>query len=443
MKDRFLFSLKIIVTPIVLGMFLQFSFAQNLNIDSLKQISGKAQEDTNNVNALNEIVNVFKKNNLTDSVLLYSKKAVRLAQKINFNKGEARALSNCGNVYYAGGNYPEALKYYLAALKIAEGIKNKLLIAQINNNLGNVYNYLGNYIKAAEYLKVAIKNKHDLGDKRGELVSRSGLGIAYGNLKNYKEAMAIFSEVIDEAIKSGFEFVAALAYTNSGVYDAKMGNYNKALTDHQKAHEIYIKLNEKHSIGISYANKSDCYIHLHKYKEAEENALEGLKYAVEINDLEGLRECYEFLSIIYEKTNNHSKALFYYKKFITAKDSLSNEENTKKTVRLEMNYEFEKKEDSTKLEQEKKEAVAMAESRKQKIIIWSVCGILILVFAFAIFAYRSYRHKQKANEAITKQKEIIEEKQKEILDSIHYAKRIQIALLPHEKYIERTLNKLK
>ena len=32
--------------------------------------------------------------------------------------------------------------------------------------------------------------------------------------------------------------------------------------------------------------------------------------------------------------------------------------------------------------------------------------------------------------------------QKEILDSIHYAKRIQTALIPSDKYIEKSLNKL-
>jgi hypothetical protein len=41
-----------------------------------------------------------------------------------------------------------------------------------------------------------------------------------------------------------------------------------------------------------------------------------------------------------------------------------------------------------------------------------------------------------------KQKHLIEEKQKEILDSIHYAKRIQTALITSEKYIDRNLNKL-
>ena len=44
---------------------------------------------------------------------------------------------------------------------------------------------------------------------------------------------------------------------------------------------------------------------------------------------------------------------------------------------------------------------------------------------------------------IEKQKEMVEEKQKEILDSIHYAKRIQRALLPTEKYFEKNIKNLK
>ncbi len=39
-------------------------------------------------------------------------------------------------------------------------------------------------------------------------------------------------------------------------------------------------------------------------------------------------------------------------------------------------------------------------------------------------------------------KQDVDEKQKEILDSIHYAKRIQTALITSEKYIEKNLNKL-
>jgi hypothetical protein len=56
---------------------------------------------------------------------------------------------------------------------------------------------------------------------------------------------------------------------------------------------------------------------------------------------------------------------------------------------------------------------------------------------------------KKANKIITaqkmeveQQKGLIEEKQKEIVDSINYARRIQRSILPTEKYIERNLKKL-
>ena len=58
------------------------------------------------------------------------------------------------------------------------------------------------------------------------------------------------------------------------------------------------------------------------------------------------------------------------------------------------------------------------------------------VIIFAFFVFRSLK-------ITRRQKSIIEEKQKEILDSIHYAKRIQQSLLPTTKYIENNIQKLK
>ena len=107
-----------------------------------------------------------------------------------------------------------------------------------------------------------------------------------------------------------------------------------------------------------------------------------------------------------------------------------------------MNYEFDKKQAAYKLEQSKKDAIAISDRKKKQVIIWSISGVLILVIGFAVFVYRSSLQKQKDNLEITYQKHIIEEKQKEILDSIYYARRIQRALLTSEKYIERNLNKL-
>ena len=73
--------------------------------------------------------------------------------------------------------------------------------------------------------------------------------------------------------------------------------------------------------------------------------------------------------------------------------------------------------------------------------------LLVIIFAAYVFKTLSVTRKQKAviehkNIETELQKKEIEMKQKEILDSIHYAKRIQTALIPSVKYIDKSLNKL-
>ncbi|MEO6304978.1 MAG: hypothetical protein ABIP51_17585, partial [Bacteroidia bacterium] len=122
----------------------------------------------------------------------------------------------------------------------------------------------------------------------------------------------------------------------------------------------------------------------------------------------------------------------HYKQFIIYRDSLNNESTRKASIRSQLNYEFEKKEAVIKEQQEKERVVAEEKNRFQQIVIFSVIAGLLLVIIFAIFISRSLR--------VTKQQKlIIEEKQKEILDSIRYAKRIQTSLLPSEKYLAKHL----
>ena len=109
-----------------------------------------------------------------------------------------------------------------------------------------------------------------------------------------------------------------------------------------------------------------------------------------------------------------------------------------------MTYEFEKKEATAKLEQEKKDAIALEESQKQKIVRNAFIAGFILMMILAVFIFRSYRNKQKANKIILsqkneveKQKTIVDQKQKQIVDSINYAQRIQNSILVSEQEIQK------
>lgn len=138
------------------------------------------------------------------------------------------------------------------------------------------------------------------------------------------------------------------------------------------------------------------------------------------------------LAEIESSRGNYKEAFEHYKQYIIYRDSLSNETTRKASIKSQLKYEFEKKEAVIKEQQEKERMVAEEKSRVQKIVIASVIVGLLLVIVFAFFIFRSLK-------VARYQKHIIEEKQKEILDSIHYARRIQTSLLPTEKYIVKQM----
>ena len=96
-------------------------------------------------------------------------------------------------------------------------------------------------------------------------------------------------------------------------------------------------------------------------------------------------------------------------------------------------------------------------SRKQRLVLLLVSCFLFIVIVFAGFVFRSLRITRKQKEIIELQKILVEEQklevelqkhkveehQREIIDSITYAMRIQRALLPTEKYIEKNMNRLR
>ncbi|MCK6650554.1 MAG: SpoIIE family protein phosphatase, partial [Bacteroidia bacterium] len=161
--------------------------------------------------------------------------------------------------------------------------------------------------------------------------------------------------------------------------------------------------------------------------------------AVAAEDISAEMEATATLYDIYKATNNHNKALENYERFIVLKDSLFKEDNQREIAQKELEYEYEKKAaaDSVRNEEEKrvKDALIFAKNaqiEQDKTQKWALAGGVILLIIFGFFMYNRFKITQK-------QKNIIEEKQKEISASINYAKRIQYALLAHDELLKTNL----
>ncbi|HXB40177.1 MAG TPA: tetratricopeptide repeat protein [Bacteroidia bacterium] len=436
--------------PLLLNLFVS---AQTTRIDSLKKnIEGRAN-DTNKINTLLYLGKELRNTGNYDTAVQYISAAENIALALQNSPNEiirtaatrdlGKAYNSKGIIYWYRGNYPLALKNYYSALQINEKLGYKKGIAAAYNNLGLVYTDQKNYPLAIKNYDVSLKLYQELNDKKGIAASYNNLGNIYKNKGDFEPALKNHFEALKLRLETGDKMGVATSYNNIGLICWMRGKYEEALKNHFESFKLKKEVGDKQGLAGSYNNIGMVYLAMKKPAEAKKFLVQGLALSHEVGSVDYTKESYLGLSRLDSMTGNWKESFNFYKLYITLRDSMLNEENTKASVRLEMNYEFDKKEAATKMEQEKKEAVAAAERKKQRMVLILICCVLVLVGFFAIFAYRSYLQKQKANEAITGQKSVIEEKQKEILDSIRYALRIQTALIPSEKFIEKIITRLK
>jgi tetratricopeptide (TPR) repeat protein len=467
--------------------------AQNQKIDSVKTILLRDGPDTLKVNHLHELAYLYASVNI-DSSLFFCNEALALAEELDWKMGigqshyllasfedrkgnypvalreydkalkcwetlekelsfsqekklvqtrKLKTLTNIGNGQSMESNFPKALNYSFAALKLAVELDNKYLQANNLGNIGSVFNRQKDYTKALEYYFRAEKIYSGLGMKNGIAYCYIGIGNSYNDMHEYNKALDYYFR----ALKINEE-------TDNKLYiAANLGNIGNAylrLDRNSEAQEYLLKalaLDEEtgNTMGMAYRLSSLGFLYSKEknYKKAEEYLLKGLDLAASIGTLDLQLDSYKDLSELYSKQKNFEKSLMYYKKYSEVKDSLFNEEKNKEITRHELNYEFEKKESELKAIQDKKEAVALAEKKKQEIFFWLVIAVAIAVAIIALIIFRSLKTTRKQKRMIEAQKELVEKKQQEVLDSIHYAKRIQQSLLPSDNYVDKSLKRLK
>ncbi|TAL57965.1 MAG: tetratricopeptide repeat protein [Bacteroidetes bacterium] len=386
----------------------------------------------------------------------YYFKALKMKEALADKTGVTIVLGNIGIIYYEQGDYPKALDCYFKALKMNEELGRKTGISKCLGNIGNIYYEQGDYPKALDCYLKSLKIKETLGDKAGITHQLGNIGNIYQEQGNYPGALDYYCKALMVAEETGSKKGIAKALYNIGcVYSAEAdkitANNNsikkdslkqKALIYYFKALKIYEELGEKDGIASVFGNIGLLYIDTKKYAEAEKFLLNALKLDKQTGALLEEMNVENYFTRLYAQTNRHQLALEHYKKAMALKDTLFNADKDKEITRKEMSYEFEKKEAAAKAEQEKKDAVQKSESGRQRVVLIFTSGFLVLVLVFAGFIFRALSITRKQKQLIEQQKKIVEEKQKEILDSIHYARRIQTALLPTEKYIDKTLKRL-
>lgn len=434
--------------------------AQNTSIPALKDSLLKTNlPDTAYVDLLNQISGLYV-DIYPDSSFSYIDEALKKSESINYLKGEVsanlaltvasrltgnkvesiksleKALALVENsksdhlkasaYIVAGlerereGKIPEGIEYQNQALYHAKKIKDNALISAVYNNLGLAYLSLKDYDNALLNLERGLTiQKESKGNKLNLARYLSNIGGIYKAKEDYDNALRYYQESLIICEELGIVRGAVINLANIGVITYL---YKK---DYQKGEEII-----KETVKIADDNNfkaikieglgalADLYFRQGNHSKAEKYVQEAMGIALDIGYFTALVKGTELLDAIYEKTGNYRLAYENHKKLLQYKDSLFNEEDTRKLASLESEYKFKNIQDSLEFANEQ-ELFKVNETLKRKELsqkyTFSVLGVIILLLVTLYLLFNQKRIANKRLEVINSNLSELNNEKDEIL----------------------------
>ena len=458
--------------------------AQN-RLDSLLSALNGFSEGRKRADLLNEIAWEYYKNNF-DRTKKYSLEALRLSRKLSYEAGIGEAYRICGLAYTVTGNFDSAAVNLLAAKDIFMSLKDELRIAMVSNSLGVLYYNNSQYKTSLEHFLECLRCYDLLDNKRQVAQAYNDIGNVHYQLGNYGLAEEQYQNAYNLLQEHPDEELIGLTLNHLGSIYYTQSDFKKSLDFHQRALAIRQEVGKKQDLAITFNNLGDVYEALQDYPRALQNQQEALTLAEEVGndysrtytlikisnihcetntfqqarsalnealeiledkEFEHLRmDAYYHMYRLHKKMGNSEAALASHEQYMEQREKIFDKEKNEQIVELQTKYETEKKETENVLLRQNEEFYK-TRIRDQMITNIIICIALILAIALIIVLRRSNKkNKQinqqleektveltKANEALTVQKSVAEQANKELTDAMQKLKVAQAHLVQSEK----------
>ncbi|MES2133342.1 MAG: tetratricopeptide repeat protein, partial [Bacteroidota bacterium] len=346
-----------------------------------------------------------------------------------------------GDIYTHQQNTKLALENFEIALSIAKKAGNIFQCGMYYEDIGNCYIAKGNYFKAIENHFASLKMSERLKDVKGVGDSYGDIASIYYTMQDYPKSLENWMAALAKYKEFAKPQLIARGYSDVAEADYRLNKFDDALNNLDSALTLYIKEEEGHEIAQTYIFISDVYATKHDFSKAISIMNNAIELGKKNNYVDILKDAYKNLSTIYVDRNDYKTAYRYHLLFTAMKDSLDNSgDETVESIKA-----VQSKFDKERTEQEKlvHEAVLaqkeaqIKQEKTQRYALYSGLGVLLL---FGGFIFNRYKISRKQQRIIEKQKHLVEEKNREITDSINYAERIQRSFLATTEQLESNLN---
>lgn len=317
------------------------------------------------------------------------------------NNYQAVMYIHCGIIHSALGSNQDALKSYTAAIEYFRRVGNTKNVVATQNNIGIVWMEMGDLVKAKIYFDSCLTYRMQISDFHGIGQTMNNIGTLMIENESYDSALYYFQQGYDYRIKG----------------DAPLS-----------------------AIIESQINIGKAYYRLKDLKKAQYWLEKGLAEATEINHLEIMRRALEELKSLYFELGDYKSAYLAQEQHHMTIDSLYGLDKKSQIESMALQSEFDLKLQADSLAAveilNSEKLMAQEDKKRSTIILWGLSAGLVFLLFFMFQIYRTSRERRRSNEIITEQKNSIDQKQKEIFDSINYARRIQSAILPPQKLLQ-------
>ncbi|HLP12209.1 MAG TPA: SpoIIE family protein phosphatase [Flavobacteriales bacterium] len=331
-------------------------------------------------------------------------------------------------------DYDKALKLYFKVLDYyikAEPDKKQQI--PILNGIANCYRRANLLNECTRYTSKSITLARELGDTARLYEAHSSLALLFIEQKKYKSADSVYSYMLGLLPylpkKSPVPF-----YNNYADVKIKLRQFEEGEAYLKKCYERAVLERDTFWIGVSKIGQGSFALLKHDIKQAIKQCEQGMHAFIKYPSLNWKKKGCDCLYEAYKAEGDHKTALRYFIESARLEDSISTEKVREDMARQSMQHEFRIKEAQVKTEAENErkqlELKVEADTRQQRIILYGVLICFAVMGIFSFFLYKSSRRNKQAHKTISQQKKLVDEKQKEIVDSINYAKRLQHAIMP-------------
>jgi signal transduction histidine kinase/DNA-binding NarL/FixJ family response regulator len=347
----------------------------------------------------------FSNNGLYDNARAKLLHIVSMAEKLQDSSILARAYSQLGWNDLEIASYDEALDYFQNGLDIVLRMQDTSGIGNAYDNLGNLYLDQHEPENALKCLRLALSFSEQAGDVRIVAAIYNNIGLSFNSplhslsfdarldsaLYYFRRSAKLYESVDERNQLAGVLGNIGSVFEQKGVLDSTLYYYRHSVYMHQA-----VGLNSTYA-AVAYAQLGNLFLLLHH----TDSAFHYLNLAQTIDEgigaKRGLVDLYLSLAKAYASTGNYKLAYEFLDKGTSLHDSIYSVDKSRILADMEAKYQMSKN--------ERKIASQNQQIAQDRLVNYSIIGIVVLLCFVALIFYRNDRKLQRINKELAAAKE--------------------------------------